>query len=37
VAQHVRKIHSLKKNISLRGERVVGETERDATECDYEK
>lgn len=37
VCQHVRKIHCLKKNISLRGKRVVSETERDATECDYEK
>jgi len=37
VCQHVRKIHSPKKNISLRGKRVMSETERDATECDYEK
>jgi hypothetical protein len=38
VRQHVRKIpSSKKKNISLRGKRVVGKSERDATECDYKK
>jgi len=37
VCQHRRKIHSAKIDISLRGKGIMGETERNAAERDYEE